>query len=330
MHREFSTLLRIHAHSWGELYGIDLSSLEPVVSSCPYPEEGQLSSAIVFDLAKRCPPHLPDEISGALVKLHRGSRFSGYFSLNIAAGGYLNARIEPLFVRKYFSNLHPETEQVVPLFCSQSFVIASERSTAEPLPFMVEWDQLWLRAEKHIESDIRRFAGERASSGVRADRLMLLALLGDGELEAEPYLANLPGRQNVPWYVKRFFADSERALVGWSSGVGDTWDTECPELVNFTLELLSFRAIVLRAHRRVDDGAAVALVAVLGLIRQFYRYFNDPRYRLRSAEDAVCKQLRILTLCTRGAVKTVLRLTNFSELCGSRELIASSRAGAKP
>ena len=63
MHREFSTLLRIHSQQWAVIAGIALDQFEPIVDTFPYPEVGDLASTAVFELARLVLTLMPDSIA---------------------------------------------------------------------------------------------------------------------------------------------------------------------------------------------------------------------------------------------------------------------------
>ena len=127
-----------------------------------------------------------------------------------------------------------------------------------------------------------------------SDILMLIALLGDPELNVNPYLSGLKGKENIPWYLEKFKKDSSNLKneIHYSDFL--------PELgfCNITMErnfhyqslenVLTYQVhafLSLRSFRKYEDLFSYCIK----LVNSFYEYFNHPTFRsLESEQKNAC------------------------------------------
>lgn len=184
------------------------------------------------------------------------------------------------------------------------------------------------RAQESSDSDIQRFCRlliDKESCSID-EKVMLLALMADPELEIRPYLDNLAGRQNVPWYLRRFAKDWRRFIAKCKEvSAGDpaqefSWsELMSPERKNCSAEqsltrsmklVLGFRKTFFMVR---ENGRAEVLVKYLLLIvREFYSYYNHPETRgLSHLGSASIVKFSVLTSIIGELVEHSFNLLEF-------------------
>lgn len=295
---------------WSSRGGVGAPPCARVVD-CVVAEEGRLACAIAFDVAKRLDA-APREIADAILAGAHAAlpRLEALLPLRIGGLGYLNATPTPEFNRAFIERLHRQGADH--LFSRSPLVLGPAPVAAPEVPkFRIDARRVRAEAERSANEDLRELATSHPEFS-KEDVLMALALLGDVELEARPYLQRLSGRQNVPWYLRRFFADVKR-LEDQLSAAPERPRSGGLELQEIGLEraavlLLSFREAVRRAVWQ--DAPQHVLAAALQLVQAFFFMFNHPQVRALSKSDAACSeaanQVAEITCVLSGVVRCAL------------------------
>ena len=147
--------------------------------------------------------------------------------------------------------------------------------------------------------------------------VMLLAVLSDPEIDSSVYFRSLAGRENVPWYFKRFFRDSRDYIEGLAGKLRlpvtqnrldmQPEPTACTDrLAPVWKRLFSFREAIFRAivapylyssdlsqkseaasagdnipaRLEIDFQSERIVNASIELIRGYYSFYNRPEWRI--------------------------------------------------
>ena len=288
MHVELFTALRRAAISIPELSpaasGLEFGGFD--VENCPLPEHGVLASNIAFILAKAVKPNrntLPAEIAEQIVRVLDPSLWTA----NILGGGFINVTPNR---KLYRALLDRAVRQGADFFLAS--IQRDESVSIPPEGFLVDWGSKYLRGNGR--DGFAEIADRTPLT--RDDQLMLLALLGDEEIDHTRYLSAYAGRENLPWYLRRFVCDTIPSGDGspaarlLDSAAG--WFEDLPEDFPYTglcrtLRALRYRIADSRQRRRPE----LYLRSLVDLVRAFYRGYNRPEGRLLVESDPAVRWL---------------------------------------
>ena len=318
---------------------------QSVIIDCPAHIDALFASNFPFVFAKLLNAELasgfqihPEAVAAVIMKQHLEINLEfprPAFELSIAGGGYLNAIPAEALIKHFVQYCWEQKAE--PLFYWDSFcfntVVSSEPSGKRFKPNLPDWNILCKKSPVVLE-----FAQELAKARdvserrLEEDRLMALALFVDKEIDSEPYLRGLAGRDNVVWYFKRFSKDWSffakkcfSALAGreeydllialkmptnTSSKEGGFWRLD-RVLTAAILLVLKFRRACQAAEAK-NEGQKIIHQA-LSAARYFYSYYHLPEVRaLSSFSSAEIRTLGVLT-CLLGflADKTLSSLEIF-------------------
>jgi len=249
------------------------------IETCPGHVEGSITSNVCFRLSKliadgQFQPSSEEIDPEELARGIAASFAPGAFELHVGGRGYLNASCPPAY-----------SDEMLAAFLrsggSGFFSGASVFNLQGRIP--IDWNLLgaYFRLSAKADPETKRLLDERRSLD---DRLMLLSLLADEELDVEVYRRKLNGRQNTPWYVRRYLHDVGRYLEFLENISPDARrvDPGLAALAVPTEELLLKFRHELIISARVDRPERF-LLELLSIARDFYRIFNDPRMRAMTA-----------------------------------------------
>ncbi len=318
MHLEYESYLRTllaEAQSSSPLFPLHQHKNFGVLD-CPSAYGHVLSSDLCFYLARKGEMHSLD-IAQALFEVHERKRAAEgrYFQIALGGQGHLNATPTEAFYQEYFFTLFEKGISL--LFQRESFVISAEREKGEgekkekpkeevPL-FSFSWDRL-VKENQHQE-EVQLFLDEQDLVSFD-QQLMLLALMGDPELEYRPFRERLNGRQNVPWYIRRFLYDTKQLLKKLDAL--SSFRQEERTVLNwhsFGMLLLGFRHVFFRTQQRgtVPDFANY----LVRIIRDFYSYYNKPETRKllnEGSNERILSQFGEMTRALRDTINTALQV----------------------
>ncbi|MCB0325120.1 MAG: hypothetical protein KDD69_16160 [Bdellovibrionales bacterium] len=308
MHHEYAWLIAEALRALGQAPTEDLR-WRPIVEDCPKHIEGTITTAVAFKIAEAAEgPRSPRTIAEAVLDFFSRQE-QPWFAIRLGGNGHLNADPTRLFTDTYMARLHDHGADV--LFMETPFVVAQPQVNV-PLPTLpatavadvLQRAESASAANPDLQAVLSKIGGRAAAPH---DVLMIMALLDDHELEVRPYLEDLKGRQNVPWYLAQFCRaadDISRTVTQEGS-------------VDFTRKgtkdgrhwLASFEEALLRTRLDLASGVRNGrperiLGAVLRLIRVFYSCYNDPwgRQLLRS-ETEIGMELRRAVLIVHVLVQ---------------------------
>ena len=263
----------------------------PMVT-CPERFEAELTSDILFPLADRFPALSPPQLAAHMADWC-AKNAAQYLSLTPSQLGHLNVQTTRQFQQsllKCFSECDIRAMFSPALLFYRPRVEGSgiEKWSTMASP---DWSQLASAAKNSHNPDLRKLVKEFPSLENPPERMVSLALLADPELSVDAFLARYQGRENVPWYIRRFLTDSENFLraAGRSSGRANgqapdqgrnvTTDSLLEAVLgDFTKDLLRFRAAVARASA---GEPALLFGQMMRLMQDFYRFFNHPSLRIQ-------------------------------------------------
>lgn len=332
------------------------------IETCPPRYQAMICSSIAFQLSSSMARVLGDDADPAVmperIALYIKDRLQAdiepdrqYFRVSHGVHGHLNGVPTELFLRSFLDGL---------LHCNELFACPIETLvvnrgrqsqhnetkladvkrreiifTPEHLQFLLE------RASRNRHEEVFEFVSEHAlsseyalSCGMNLDELlMLLALMADKDIEAKPYSLGFYSRHNVPWYFKRFLADSARFDCSCEKALNDKLSVSQADLsgISFlqsassdavllaltqSLEcLLRSRTSVSQAFLRQRPERAVS--CALRMARAFYGFYNHPNARvLAPLSSGRIHLLGIVSRLLRSNVLSVLRLFAWSEGVG--------------
>ncbi len=246
----------------------DYSILE--IDRPPEQIDARVSSAIAFKLAKLLndtrgeteSARSPADVAARIVSAMPAENFI----FEIGGGGHINAVPRPDF-RRMLAVAMSAPGAAEKFFSSSSWFVPAAPQAAE-WNLAAAWERLRELADPQAVQLLER-AGKSPSHD---DAVMLLSLLADEEIDAKNYLSGLSGRENTPWYLRRFFSDAAR----FPAELAPSADAE--KLFEPTIDLLlETRHEFLNALRFRREEKFLA--HVLRLVSDFYRAFHDPRTR---------------------------------------------------
>ncbi len=289
------------------------------VEDCPDDIDADASTPFVFKLASELSTRrgelvAPLDVAAAATELLRES-MAGFaeplFEFEIGGGGHLNAKRTAAFVPAFFAAA--ELRGASSFYATESFLTVP--GTLEPSRELVaDWEHIFAELRVAVGDEKAELAElcSRAESRQtpRAELLMMLAAASDCELSLRPFLLGLGGRQNVPWYLRRFLNDASAfaaecssALQSHSRDVGLMPESLPPRFEELLILLLRLRSrYLIAARRRRPDQL---LGHLLALVRAFYSNYNHPSVRALNESvisPAQLPQVLSLVSLTREAV----------------------------
>lgn len=250
------------------------------IDTCPAHVSGELTSNICFRISKAIGENAFTLPSGLIDPEDVARSLSGFFpsekfSLEVGGRGYLNASATKDFRQAVVAAM---IQRKWNAFFSGASVFRDGRKE----DFQWDMDAAFARLRASEDPSALLLLTEEANASVVERRIMLLSLLSDAELDGGVYLKGLHGRQNTPWYLRRYFDDVTRysTFLRELPQVSRN-ESECADELRPTEKLLlDFRHSLFMAARH--DRPERFLSHLLFITRDFYRIFNDPRLRTHS------------------------------------------------
>ena len=262
----------------------DFSRTVFAIDKCPKNIDADISSNVCFVLAKTLKQVINAEIIKPLqiAEIIRDMLPKDMFELSLdgetddvphTGNGYLNAKATKDFLKLFIN----------------------KKCLSAPLMTGSEFDEIfpWKRIECSESEDMQKLMKlyrEKESKGECGDemnelKLMLLALLGNVELDVNGYLNNIYGSENLPWYIKRFGSDSQTMLDEISERFV-VKDEFCGSLLASLIPRWLLPAIdVICRYRFVvktslESRHPERLPGLLTeIINAFYKFYNHPECR---------------------------------------------------
>lgn len=248
---------------------------EIVVVDCPIPAEGLIATNIAFVVAEKMkkictdavlPLDLAHALKEAMLPLH--------WDVHVSGPGFLNVRPTRQFFHDFLISVNEKRSSC---FFSETSVF--EKNTSGIQAIDVDWNSKYL----HLSADDERYEKLFSRSDLETGglNLMVLSLAADPELDVAPYLLDLAGRENVPWYLDRFERDSAQLSEG--DRTDDTLverfynESEKYPYQSLVVVLRNFRVRFLDAKKRKRPELFMA--ALLDMARAFYSGYNRPEGR---------------------------------------------------
>ena len=322
MHLEWYRVLNavVNTAPWETLPGVPggevvrsvLARVWPNVEILQPPKE--IDSALTTNAAfvisagiKRAPDVVHEELITPLLiaTLLQGGMCSvagDLWTVSVGGLGHLNASPSEGLVAKFMSAVAERGGQILLTtthVLQQTSAGAAGELGERQYDIRVDNEVLVARAMKSTNEDVQLLLQRVSTNGPSEDeRLMLLSLFADSEIEIRPYLQGIGGRENVPWYVRRFCTDWKalvsavgavnRQAVHWQAPWGENQRHRLLEagLSSTLRELLFLRFFADAAER--EETPELLLRQVLLLIRAFYSFYNLPECRaLQFAADSL-------------------------------------------
>ncbi len=250
-------------------------SIEP----CPSYIEGDITSNICFKL-----PKLIADIGLVPSGQHYGpldaavavrQRFlCDDFEVAVSESGHLNFSATQNYRRRLLARILES--QVSEIFCGAPF-----GTVVDVNPFAWDFTNVFQQLRDTADPTTVELLKRREESPTLDLDLLLLSLAADPELDGSKFLRGLSGRQNTPWYLTRYFADSSRWRAAFPA-VSERHEVSNEPIVVPTSELLfSFRHELFVSQR--SQRPERFFLRVLEVVRDFFRLFNDPRLRNSAA-----------------------------------------------
>jgi hypothetical protein len=328
MHIEFHAFLKDLVLASGLVEESDIPNY--AVDDCKLDSRMQLASNVAFLVNKKLRKtatevgklHTTNYIATRLVDIASKQHFAKWFEIESSGYGFINASPTSDFKTKFFEIVQYTKSQV--LFQQESFVfkeLLSQQNIAcsdllpiPPLEFIIN--------SKIENPDIRElclYINNKATFTFN-DKLMLLALACDSELEAQPYILGLSNRQNIPWYVSKFLVDAKNycsllnqySLTTTEVESEKDCDTDFINIERFQSLLLNFRNALFCSDKHLRLFKALA--CLINIIREFYSCYNRPevryvdRYRIKT--DKIQQIADIIESLCGVVIKTMSLLEN--------------------
>lgn len=294
--------------------------------SCCLPQfQADISSNIAFQVAASIRQQLqvsidPLKIAELLLRSLAELNNASLFHIETGGLGYLNATPTSLFIETFWSKVIERGVSL--LFFKKAFVIALHAQSMKAgdgtdFKMKIDWGRL-LKQERlrSVNSDVLHLLEKCKTRGEISfnDTLMLLALLGNPDLELDPYLLGLGGSQNIPWYIQRFLADAKNLTQNCQQQLEKRFFSQ--KRSGFILPL--FESHMSMGRKQVPDLLATNLRQVLGfrqwtfhehqvrrpvlyvrylleIIKSFYSFYHHPRSRELPTKVENFEVLEVLT-----------------------------------
>jgi hypothetical protein len=262
------------------------------ICSCPPYVSGWISSPVCFELAQAARAKTRSQVSAPDIvdMLICSASEDPWFELTLGGEGHLNALPRERFIDCYLEKV--TSSSGVPLRRFESFVCGTlrvEGAELENILPRLAWNEICDRAAKMKDNaDARSLAAHSLALSQPDWRqaLMLLSIMADPEIALEPYMQGLAGRQNTPWYLRRFFTDWKHLSEEMASGNRQSSTSSGGAFPRSGLlrafeqglrRLLGLRSVYLRSF--LTSQPELLLGEILELTKAFYSLYNDPSGR---------------------------------------------------
>ncbi len=281
-----------------------------------------------------------------------------WFSFHLGGTGHLNGTATQQFCADYCRQVLNQGSGI--LFDSGELLTSRLQKPPAAANFVSEFSADWPaafsefvlskrllieRSARSTNPDVEKITGSLAPEGPWGidGVVMLLAVLSDQEIDSAVYLRGLSGRENIPWYIARFFRESRSYIESLSrscklldlpekvslpcsyeatiaAGLEPVWR----RLFGFRETL--FRAIVAPYYNGLESGGPARansrslefqperlISAVVELIRGYYTFYNRPEWRVefgRLDPDQIIGALRLSIVLRDVVSRTVTLLKN--------------------
>jgi len=256
---------------------ISKDKLQFQVQSAPEEAQALLGSNIAFVIGKILNRD-PKIIGKEIVELSLKDDFK--FTLLQAPSGFINANPSRKYIVEFLNSLEQNLK-------SDDFFNFDSPNYSLNLKKIIQ-------KTKNEDVKILLSKGKLTSP----DILMLIALLGNLELNVNPYLSALKGKENIPWYLEKFRKDSSilkneiHLSINYSDFLPDLGFRNITMETNFHFKsldnVLAYQVhsfLTLRSFRKYEDLFSYCLK----LVNSFYEYFNHPTFRkLESDQKNAC------------------------------------------
>ncbi len=253
----------------------DALSINSVVSvePCPHPELGEITSTICFSLATE--RIRPEQVAVEVQERLRQRKVDEWFDVSVGGQGHLNATPTNKYRETFVSRVCQEPALLLsakPLVISFVDNFSVEEEFGE---LKLNGDYLCAEAEKTSNQDAKQLAAMIHGKGGSVDDFLMFALcLEDKEVDASFYINKLAGRQNFPWYMKKFKEDSGNFIKALAKNLPP--DTQVQRVL--PTELLPSLNMLLNC--RQERSLTKFIKFQYEIIQQFYRFYNLPGTRL--------------------------------------------------
>jgi hypothetical protein len=319
MQVEFTAIVSVAleaALAAGDYDGLVDPSEGPIpVGALPVPQSvmADVCSPVLFILANRAagrvvPQVSPHQLAEPLLRRLSSNKF---FDFHLGTTGHVNASVTNEFRTAFRAALLQGGAEL--LFSPLSLLLEAKDTQLQPHAqasdlrlFQSEYDRSWRAlAELSLDREILRQQVERSDNSDAREVLlklemtewsldgviMLLAVLADSEIDASSFLRGLSGRENVPWYLDRFFRESREYLRELATVAGEqsalatgneSFDQVWCRLATVREEI--FRSIVhsagaLDRHPPNRQQPERLVKIAVDLVRCFYAFYNRPEWR---------------------------------------------------
>ena len=235
------------------------------IETCPKNIEADISSNVCFVLAKILKQLVGIEIKPIkIAEIVQSTARSSLFELSLGGGGYINAGRTECFLKQ--------------------FINQTLGNMSEPLLNIKEFDAMfpWRQLAGSESEDIRKLMRLYQTQESNELRFMLLALLGNVELDINSYLNNIYGSENLPWYIRRFISDTETIQneIKERFSVKDEFCDNMPPpkwLLPSVSVICKYRYVV--KNSLINRHPEVLPILLVETISAFYKFYNHPECR---------------------------------------------------
>ncbi|MBP9837673.1 MAG: hypothetical protein KBC84_03065 [Proteobacteria bacterium] len=185
-------------------------------------------------------------------------------------------------------------------YSKQSFVRPDgiiKNTLYSKLQVEVNWSDLVSRCYQDRREGIDEFLKGVKTELNQNNKLMLLAILGDKEIDLEIFLRDLKGSENVSWYVQKYLYEVEKYLTMFRDDQDCRLEIDAPlpiYLKRLMLLLLTFRhkLFVAGLHKKPE----IFFSLLFEMIKEFYKIYNQPKYRFPEIEKIDLRERKVLFL----------------------------------
>lgn len=277
-------------------YAINEDTFGPIVvevSNCPKGIDAEIMSGITYALVKKIEQILgkevnPSPIAARIIEIAERlsqSKSGKIFEFSIGGSGFINASptkiLFPLMIESFFENKWGIFFKPATMIFETSTIHESDLLDLKKQFEIIAYSQEQLA--NNSNEDVRLLMKARASHGFdKETALMCTALLADDEIDVYPYLNGVCGRQNVPWYIRRFNNDAEvyelELLKRFSIKEVDMKEEGLPKDITKACVLIKyFRHILFCAL--YEKRPEVFLRHIFEMMKAFYFFYNHPNWR---------------------------------------------------
>lgn len=278
MYFEYRVFIKELVTKWCEYNQYQIAEIENFQISTPPSELNALvGTNIAFILAKKVKIE-PIALCSALVNFNSSE---SAFDLYATSSGFINANPRGQFLFKYFSEFSKK-------ITSDSFFSFNTFNTINAI----------LSSENE---DLKKLLKPELSE---TDFIMLLAILGDDELSADPYLQGLKGKENIPWLLEQFSRDWRRVVKASTVDnfvLNDFSPSQLEQSFDFAFREQLRALMCLRNF----DSLERLFPFCLSLVSTFYECYNQPSFR-QALESKELGRVGLSTNLLGLAIESVL------------------------